>query len=730
MHHRTGREREDPVGLTVHPAIVAEERLHLGLDPGVLDGRLHRDALELHHLWRAGRPGGATANLLGRGEPGEQQHKDRYATPGGFLLVRAVPGIRVKTGEQRPLSDMVPADEEAGCSRGGLDLGECPPLEEARKPDGGPLPLDQVAAAAICLGALLLLSLELMPMDQVGLLALAAVILTGLMEPAEALAGFGHPGVITIGALLVVAEGLYRTGALAWVGRELARRAKGKPGRLLVYLCISVAAASAFVNNTPIVAVFLPMVLGLCQRFRVAPSRLLIPLSYASILGGTCTVLGTSTNLIVSEILAQDGHPPIGIFEVLPVGGTLTVVGLAYLLLVGRRLLPDRPSLGFNPDGPAPGEFVTEVALRPGSPLVGRPLRELIERLTARPLALIRREEIRWNPPEEQVLQPSDLLLVKGPVESIAAVHRLSDLELLPELKEDGVSFDPRRMRFVELLVPTGSAALGCEVKDLGLHRQAGLVVVAVMRRGRHIREKVTSLTLQAGDVLLAFGDERSIGEASGLEEFVLTEGAQEKLWNRHKAPLAVLFMATMVATMVTGFLSVPVAAMSSALAMVLAGCLRVRQAYRALNWRILFLLVGALAMGKALETSGLAARFAGGMVDLLGGHPMATLLALYLCASLLTELLSNGAVAVLMTPIALSLASALSLDPRTFIMTVLFACSASFLTPVGYQTNTLVYGVGGYRYRDFLVVGLPLQALCFLVNLILVPLVWPFKPV
>ncbi len=565
-------------------------------------------------------------------------------------------------------------------------------------------------------------------MDQVGLLALLAVIFSGLLSPSEGLAFFGHPAVITIGSLLVVAQGLHRTGALAWFARFLASRSTGREGPLLFWMCLFTALASAFVNNTPIVAVFLPVILGLAGRFRIPPSKLLIPLSYASILGGTCTLLGTSTNILVSEVVSRHGFAPVGMFEVLPVGAAFTAAGLAYLLLVGRRFLPLRPSLGVAREGEKIREFVTEVALKKGSSTAGKTVADFENLLKARVLVLVRGEEMRWPPPKEEVLREEDILLVKGPVNSIAGLDRVPGVELLPELMEGKVTFDPRSMTFVELLVPPGSPVVGRPVRELRLHRRAGLVVVAVMRKGRHLREKVSGLVLQPGDVLLAFGDESSVREARKMEEFVLTEEVQEGVVNRRKAPLAAAVLAGMVGSIALGLLPSSVAALSGALAMVLGGCLNPAQAYKAVDWRILFLLVGALALGKALETSGAAGELAGLLVGQVGGRPLLVLGGLYLVTVVLTELLTHGAVAVLMTPVALTAAAGLGLGHRPFVMAVLFACSASFLTPVGFQTNTLVYGMGGYKYRDFLKAGLPLQAICFILTVLLVPLVWPFR--
>ena len=588
---------------------------------------------------------------------------------------------------------------------------------------------DQIYVAAITLGTLAALMLELLPIDQVGLLALVAIVVSGVLGAEEAVAGFGHPAVITIGSLLVVAQGLQKTGALAWVGRILVDRAGGRPLLFLVLLCLIVGAASGFVNNTPIVAVFIPLVLALSCELKTPPSKLLIPLSYASILGGMCTLLGTSTNILVSEIIEVRGIEPIGMFEILPVGASLFLAGMVYILIFGRRLLPSRPSLAFNLGKGKAQEFVTEVAVKAGSSAVGRELGHLLKKLQARLLLLLRGEEMFWAPSPAEKLRSGDILLVKGSVNSIAEVKNLPGVELLPEVLEGKVSFDPRSMRFVELFVSFGSMAVGRRVKDLKLRHRAGLVVVGVMRKGRHLREKVSGLSLVPGDVLLAFGDEYSISEVERMDDFTVTDRVQEQVVHRRRAPMAVAVLALMVTAIITGFLHISVAALSGALAMVLGGCLSPGQTYRAVNWRIIFLLVGALSLGRALDQTGLALQISHGLVDLAGGGAFLSLAVLYLVTSVFTELLTNGAVAVLMTPVALSVAATLGLDPRTFVMAVLFASSASFMTPVGYQTNTMIYGVGGYKYKDFVIVGLPLQVSCFVLAMLLVPWLWPFTP-
>ncbi len=585
-----------------------------------------------------------------------------------------------------------------------------------------------IVVLALLVISITLLVTEMLTIDMVGIGIILVLASFGVLSPHEAVAGFSSRAVITVGALFIVGEGILRTGAVGFIARRLVDSSGGSSKSILALTVVFVGIVSAFLNNTPVVIVFIPLLLGVASEHNIFPSKILIPLSYASILGGSCTLIGTSTNILVSTAAESHGLPPIGMFELSGVGIVLFIVGGLYIVTIGQRLLPQHHTLTTDAPGGKLREFVTEVEVLRGSKLVGKNIEREFAEAGLRPLAVVRGEQMHWPPFGDIRILMNDVLILQGTVNEIAGLEVEEKVRVLPDCIDDTLRFEPKSMSFVELVVPPGSDASGRQIVELGLRRRARIVPVAVMRRGRHIRGKISQLALRPGDVLLAFGEDEGVAEIARSGEFLLMEGIHESFINRKKAPIALSILGFVMLGLSSGFVSMEVAALCGAFFMILTGCLRPKQAYDAINWPILLLVAGTLALGQALESTGAAALIAKPLVTIGQSFgPWVALSALYLATSILTAVLSNNATAVLLVPIALSIAETLGVNSRPFIITVAFAASAAFATPLGYQTNLLVYGPGGYRFGDFFRVGAPLTLLLWIVASVLIPIVWKF---
>jgi di/tricarboxylate transporter len=484
-------------------------------------------------------------------------------------------------------------------------------------------------------------------------------------------------------------------------------------------------------NNTGVVVLLLPLMVTAGQRTGVSPSRLLLPLSYASITGGTLTLVGTSTTLLVAGLVAQAGRPPIGFLEILPIGACVCAISLAYLVWAGPRLLPDRPGLLVAMTPESTRQFVTSVLIGPRSRFVGRRLEEfpaLLER--ARFLELVRGEETRWPPLEKVSLEAGDLLLVKGRPEDLVTLLEQPGVTG-PTPEDDGDLVRGVDIALAEVMVAPRSRLAQQTVVEARMRDRYEVVVMAVMRDGEHVRDHLLDLRLREGDVLLVQGRPRALERlAAQPRDLILLGGKRPEPPRKHLAPVAVGVTLLTLALGASGAIPLSVAVVLGAIAVVAFGCLTGEQAYRSIDLRILVVLGAMFGVGLAAQRSGLAHDVAATVVDLgrdLG--PIGLLAMLFLVTSLLTEVVSNAGTAAIMTPIALEAASGAGVSERPFVFAVAIAASCSFLTPVGYQTNLLVRGPGGYRLRDYMRLGLPLQLVLWLAATALLPLFYPFRP-
>lgn len=567
------------------------------------------------------------------------------------------------------------------------------------------------------------------PPDLLFLGATTLLAALGVITPVEAFAGFSNSGMLTVAVLFVVAAGLRETGILDYIGQQILGRARS-PGGVLGRMAAVVIPMSAFLNNTPIVAMFVPVVMDWSRRNQVSPSKLLIPLSYFAILGGTCTLIGTSTNLVVNGLMIDHGLPEIGLFEIGMIGIPYAVIGLAYLLLVGRRLLPDRKEM-MEQLGESRREYLAEMLVQPGCRLAG----QSVERAGLRQLhglfliEIDRGGQIIGPVGPDDVIEQNDRLVFTGIVNSIIDLEKIPGLVPIADPDYEVSPRQQRRRRLCEAVISENSPLIGKTIRDADFRATYGAAVVAVHRGGKRVERKIGDITLQPGDTMLLQVRPHFLRAYRHDPAFYLISDVEE--WHplrRDRAWIALFLFAALIFLMTTGAVSTVVAAALAAVLMVAAGCISAGDARRSVEWQVLVTIASAFGVGTALQNSGLATTIATSLVDATSGlGPVAALAVIYLLGSVMTELITNNAAAVLMFPFCLETARLYGVDSRPFLMALILAASASFMTPIGYQTNMMVYGPGGYRFTDFLRIGGPLNLTLWIVAIFLIPLFWPF---
>jgi di/tricarboxylate transporter len=549
---------------------------------------------------------------------------------------------------------------------------------------------------------------EWLPIDVVALTTLGLLLIFDLVTPEEAISGFSNPAVITVLMMFILSAGFIHAGLMS----KLAYRISDVGGEWWypsVLLLVLAGVASAFLNNTAAVAVFMPVAIHLARHHQFSPSRLLIPLSYTAIFGGTCTLIGTSTNLLVSSLADQHGVGEFTMFEFMLLGGVFFAAGLVYIVLVPMRYLPPRSVPSSLTHKYHLSGFLTELKVPSRSKLIDRTvLQERVsERFRMNVLEILRgrrkiSSDIRSTP-----IQVDDILLVRGAMEDIVAFKEQVGLLLLTDIKLSDSDLSDQHTILAELQLSPTSSLIGSTLKEADFRRQFGVFVLALNRTGEFVRDKVAMITLKPWDTLLVFGR------------------LARRWW------ICALIIPLIVVLAAAGVMSILKAAILGAIALLVTRSITIQQAYRGVDWTVIFLLAAILPLGIAMENTGLAQMIAD-WIQPVGSRfgAMALLSLLYLSTTLLTSIFSNNATAVLMVPIAIGAAADLGIDPKPFLMAVTYAASASFMTPMGYQTNAMVFGPGNYRFVDYLKFGAPITFLFWLLATFLIPVFWPLRPV
>ena len=589
--------------------------------------------------------------------------------------------------------------------------------------------LSTVAVLGLMVVAVVLFVSDRLRSDMVAMIILGALLLSGIITPEEGFSGFGHPATVAVAAMFVLSAGLERTGAVAGVGELLTGLGQRSPRGALIGMMLAIGTISAFINNTAAVAILLPPVLTMARRIEVSPSKLLIPLSFASLFGGSCTLIGTSTNLLVSSMAEQQGQPAIGMFELSRVGLVLAAAGLVFMATVGYRLLPDRGHGADLTEEFDVGSYLTELEIIPGSKLIGTTVGSCaLSEIDIDVLAVVRQGQTMTLPKVNTVLEENDVLWVRSDLQSMKTLRAADWISIRHGRKWGDLGLEADDATIIEAVVAPGSSLIGKSLKENNFRNRFEATVLAI-RHHDHIRHsRLATTPLAAGDALLIETPKNQIARLKQRREFVVVSDVGPLDVKTHSKWTAIAIVAGVIIAAASGWIHISAAAIGGAVLLILTGSLRVDEAYRAIDWQVVFLLGGILPLGIALQKTGGADLLANLLIDWVGSFgPMAILSALFLVTTVLTAFMSNTATAALLIPIAMTAAASLGIDPRPLIIAIAFGASASFMTPVGYQTNLLVYGPGSYRFSDYMKVGVPLTLVFWVLATLLIPLVWPF---
>jgi len=578
--------------------------------------------------------------------------------------------------------------------------------------------------------AVLLFATEKLRVDVIALMMLLTLALTGLVTTEDAFSGFANPAVITVWAVYIVSGGLFKTGVTDIIGEKIAHIAGNSEPRLIAVIMIACGIMSAFMNNIGATAVMLPAVVGISRKSGVPLSKLLIPLSFASLLGGNMTQIGTPPNILASSILAQHGLKSFEFFDFTPMGSIVFSVGVLYMVFIGRHLLPARTNIE-DRQAEKLREYVTELRIMEGSPLANNRLVELnlSETYDINILGVLRRGRKLAHIGGTTALEAGDTLIVSGDahslidvVEKIGVIIETDSKFKLSDLRSDTAQL------FEATLMPRSSMN-GKTLKQINFRGLYDLTVLAIWRGEELLVNRLGEVKLQIGDSLLLKGSRQRISDFRQSNPFIVLEPVEVTSQRREKIPLMLGILAFTLLLATFTKLHISTALVIGSLLSVLTGVQSMEEAYEAIEWRSVFLIAGMLPLGIAMEKTGTATYLANSIVDLAGGFgPLAVLGGIYILASLVTEPMSNAAATVLMAPIGIDIALKLGVNPQTFVLGIVIGASTSFLTPVGHQSNVLVMGPGGYRFSDYPRVGWLLNVFIFIVTMIVLPILWPLK--
>ena len=587
---------------------------------------------------------------------------------------------------------------------------------------------DSLLVLVILAVAVILFVSERLRVDLIAMMVLITLSLTGLVTIEEAFSGFASPAVITVWSVYIVSGALFRSGVADILANFMLRLAGHSYHRLLFVIMITVGIMSSFMNNIGAVAILLPAVVSVGRKINVAPSKLLIPMAFTSLLGGKMTLIGTPPNILATSIMeTYGGMEPFGFFDFTPMGAIVLVTGILYFLLIGNRLLPDRTPGGQLTEAYQIRDYLSEVRVGEKSSLIGKTLAEskLGKTYNLNVIQVHRGENFLLVPSQDPLLEVGDILLVQGKSQNILKASDSLGLEAIPKWKFEDIHQGSQTM--VEVALSPGSTMQGQTLKQTDFRAHYGLTVLGIQHRGRSFVSNLADIPLEFGDALLIQGAEDKIAHLRRNEEFLILETPPIETKNTKKAPLAVLILVGVLLVVSLRFLHVSTGMLIGAVHMVLTGVLNMDEAYQSIEWKSVFLIAGMLPMGIAMQNSGTALYLAQKIVELVGDWgTVAVMMGIFLMTALITEVMSNAAATVLVTPIAIDAARSLGANPQTFVMAVVIAAATSFLMPIGHQANVLVFGPGGYKFSDYTKVGVWLNIIIFIIVLIFLPIIWP----
>jgi di/tricarboxylate transporter len=591
--------------------------------------------------------------------------------------------------------------------------------------------LEIILTLTIIAVAVILFATEKLRVDIIALLVLLTLVLSGLIEADQAFMGFASPAVITVWAVYIVSGALFKTGITDILGAWIARLAGNSEPRLIAIIMLTCGTMSAFMNNIGATAMLLPAVVGVSRKSGVRLSKLLIPLAFSSLLGGNMTQIGTPPNILATSILTDRGLPSFGFFDFTPTGIIVFLTGVIYMVFVGRFLLPSHTNVE-DAQKDKLREYVTEVRVLEESRLIGLSLSEahLDDELGLSVLAMVHEGEQVVRIDSETVIRADDLLIVSGDVKSLIEADTKIGVVIEPDFKFQLSDLDSDAAHVFEAVLPSRSQFAGRTVKEVRFRDRYGFTVLAIWRQGEVLVDRLRDVKLRTADVLLLKGARKNMSDLQQNNQVLVLEPLELNRQRTKKAPLALGILGlVLLLTTFAGF-HISTAMVIGSVLMVLTGCLSMDEAYQSIEWRSVFLIAGMLPLGTVMESTGTAQFLADQIVNLAGvWGPLAVLAGIYILAGLITEPMSNAAATVLMVPIAIDIALELGANPQSFVLAVVIGASTSFLTPVGHQSNVLVFGPGGYRFADFTRVGWLLNVVLVIVALLVIPFFWPLIP-
>ncbi len=596
--------------------------------------------------------------------------------------------------------------------------------------------VDILIVCAVVAVAMYLFATEKLRVDLVALLIMTTLMLIGVFRPGflsvqQAIAGFSNKATITIAAMFILTAGLVKTGSISMFSRRLIGLGASSERRLFVVLLVSAGIASAFINNTAAVAVFIPIALSVSKQFKISPTRLLLPLSFISIVGGTCTLIGTSTNILVSSMSADAGVGEFKMFEMTKLGAVFFGVGLVYLIVFARRILPDRAAAADLTSKYKVGEFFTMVVVDKKSSLVLRTPAEsrINQRYDVTILEIIRGDERLWTGIRNIKLQENDELLVRGSIHDILEMGSVEGLTIRSQLKYADTELTRDDVMLAEAIIAPSAPLIGRSLKETDFRHQHGVFALAIRKHGETIRERIGNVRLAAGDTLLIQGRRDFVEKLGDDPSFLMLQEVELEQVRTQKGPIALAIVALAIGLAAFEVLPILVSAIVGCLAMILTGCLKPQEAYESIDWFVIFLLAGVIPLGLAMENTGTAAFIATGILQVTENLGDTAIIAVfYLLSTVFASIMSHNAAAILLVPIGVASAQKLGLDPFPILMAITFAASSAMSTPFGYHTNLMVYGPGNYRFSDFLKVGIPLNVIFWVLSSLLIPVFWPLR--
>ncbi len=597
------------------------------------------------------------------------------------------------------------------------------------------LDFDIIVVLLVLVSAIVLFATEKLSVDVVALIIMGVLIVSGVVTPQEGVSGFSNSATITVASMFILSAALFKSGAVVGLGNKMASLFQHNFWIAIIATMIVVGVVSAFINNTPVVAIFIPILASAAMKSGYSLGKMLMPLSFASMFGGLCTLIGTSTNILVSGIAADHDLEPFAMFEMTKLGLLFFGAGMLYMIIGGIRLIPKRKTSEGLVQKFGMGDYLTEIILLENAPSVGKKIKDspLARRLELDILEVNREGQRLFMPSTEMVLKKGDILKVRCNIEKIKALKEREGIILKSDAKFQDKDIESEEIILVEAVIAPNSEFEGKTVKQISFRQKYGATVLAIRHRGEIMREKVANTVLRSGDTLLIEVQKEKIDflrqlQLHGRNTFLIVTEVGLQEFKKDKIFLVVSAIISIITLAALNILPIMVAALLGCIFLIITGCISMEEAYKAIDWKVIFLLAGAMSLGVAMDNSGAAMLISGLLIEGAGTWgPTAVVSLLYLITVILTSVMSNNASAVLLAPIAIAAALAMGVDARPFLMAITFAASSSFMTPIGYQTNTMIYGAGSYKFNDFIKVGGPLNLIFWIMATFLIPVFFPF---